>query len=79
VEELPSFRYHPDPIGTGSIAESGEACRCCHQARGYMYTGPVYAEEELDAEVARFTAIFEEAQQKGLGPPWLLSATGASS
>jgi glucose-1-phosphate cytidylyltransferase len=25
------------------------------------------------------TAIFEEAQQKGLGPPWLLSATGASS
>jgi len=45
---LPSFRYHPDPIASGSVAPSGAACRACGQARGYIYTGPVYAEEELE-------------------------------
>ena len=45
---LPAFRYHPDPIRSGSIVESGEVCRCCRQNRGYMYAGPVYAEEDLD-------------------------------
>ena len=45
---LPRFTYHPDPVGTGSIEPSAAECRCCGQARGYIYTGPVYAEEELD-------------------------------
>ncbi|MES2523036.1 MAG: CbrC family protein [Gemmatimonadota bacterium] len=47
TEPLPSFRYHPDPLGTGSIATSPEACRRCERQRGYIYTGPVYANEEL--------------------------------
>src|SRR5687768_12655378 len=46
--QLPTFRYHPDPIATGSIAASDTRCRVCHQIRGYIYTGPVYAAEELD-------------------------------
>jgi uncharacterized protein CbrC (UPF0167 family) len=45
---LPTFRYHPDPLGTGSIVASPKACRCCGQRRGYIYVGPVYADEELD-------------------------------
>src|SRR6202050_2681489 len=44
---LPNFVYHPDPIGTGSIVKSGDECVCCHERRGHIYTGPVYALEEL--------------------------------
>ncbi|WP_461535314.1 CbrC family protein [Spongorhabdus nitratireducens] len=45
---LPKFKYHPDPLQTGSVIESEIECECCEKARGYIYTGPVYAEEELD-------------------------------
>lgn len=44
---LPMFRYHPDPLASGSIVASGEACLRCGEQRGYIYTGPVYAEEAL--------------------------------
>ncbi|MCP4306259.1 MAG: CbrC family protein [bacterium] len=41
-DELPSFRYHPDPIATGSIRPSDEAvCRRCSRNRGFIYVGPV--------------------------------------
>lgn len=43
---LPTFKYHPDPLATGSIIQSGTVCRCCGEARGYIYTGPVYAIKE---------------------------------
>jgi uncharacterized protein len=46
---LPEFRYHPDPLRSGSIEASDAVCRCCNQARGYVYSGPVYAEHDLDA------------------------------
>jgi len=45
---LPNFKYHPDPIKTGSIEESDTICECCGESRGYIYTGPVFSEEELD-------------------------------
>ena len=48
---LPRFRYHPDPIATGSIEKSLVACVCCGQARGYVYVGPVYGVEEYDREI----------------------------
>jgi hypothetical protein len=46
--DLPVFRYHPDPIGTGSIEPSGARCRSCGQVRGYVYAGPTYGEEDLE-------------------------------
>ena len=46
-EPLPTFRYHPDPIGTGFIKPSDAACACCERVRGYIYTGAVYSTEEL--------------------------------
>ena len=44
---LPAFRYHPDPIRSGSIVASPEPCRCCGTPRGYLYDAAVYAEETL--------------------------------
>jgi uncharacterized protein len=44
---LPVFKYHPDPILSGSLQKSEEKCKACGRARGYIYTGPVYAEEDL--------------------------------
>ena len=43
---LPIFPYHPDPLATGSVVESEAACAACGRARGYLYGGPVFAEEE---------------------------------
>lgn len=46
---LPDFKYHPDPIATGSIEQSDEVCECCGKERGYIYTGPIFAEDEISA------------------------------
>jgi uncharacterized protein CbrC (UPF0167 family) len=51
AEPLPVFRYHPDPIATGSVVASQGRCVCCGQSRGHIYTGPVYAEEEHQDDI----------------------------
>ena len=51
-DPLPVFRYHPDPVRSGSVVESTAACKCCGQQRGFVYTGPVYAEaDDLDEAI----------------------------
>lgn len=45
---LPTFRYHPDPIATGSIVASDAACEACKKPRGYVYTASAYCTEEYD-------------------------------
>ena len=45
---LPAFRYHPDPVASGSIVASDAQCACCGKRRGFIYTGPAYCEEELE-------------------------------
>jgi uncharacterized protein len=44
---IPIFKYHPDPIVTGSVVSSDAKCICCDQQRGFIYVGPVYAVDEL--------------------------------
>jgi uncharacterized protein len=44
----PAFRYHPDPVASGSIVASTARCACCAQARGFIYTGPTYSEASLE-------------------------------
>jgi uncharacterized protein len=47
-EPLPAFRYHPDPLATGSVRpDSDTACLGCNRIRGYIYTGPVYTEKNF--------------------------------
>jgi uncharacterized protein CbrC (UPF0167 family) len=50
-DALPRFRYHPDPVATGSVERSEAVCRVCGVARGYIYTGPTFGEEDLDDAV----------------------------
>lgn len=75
--ELPSFKYHPDPLSTGSVIESDRLCLSCRRTRGYVYVGPVFAVNELDEELCpwciadgsaaqRFNAVFTDV---GLGVP----------
>jgi uncharacterized protein CbrC (UPF0167 family) len=45
---LPKFKYFPDPVASGVIVESDAACVCCGKARGYVYTGTVYADEDYE-------------------------------
>ena len=44
---LPMFKYHPDPVATGAVIESGDACACCGKARGFIYEGAVYGEKDI--------------------------------
>jgi uncharacterized protein CbrC (UPF0167 family) len=49
MTDLPSFRYHPDPVATGSvIAAPDTPCLCCNRIRGYVYTGPAYTEKNFN-------------------------------
>src|ERR1700681_2992579 len=43
VPEVPPFRYHPDPLATGTVRPSDDSCEVCGKARGFVYTGPVYS------------------------------------
>ena len=64
-ELLPGFRYHPDPIRSGSIVVSDARCRCCHKNPGYMYGGPVYSEEDgLENQLCPWCIASGEAHRK---------------
>ena len=62
--KLPSFKYHPDPLGTGSITLSDTECVCCGLARGYVYRGPVYAIEEYDERICPWCIADGSARDK---------------
>ena len=76
VNEPPTFKYHPDPVATGSLVESTETCDRCGLARGLNYAGTPYAVDEIeticawciaDGSAAReFDAVFTDV---GLGVP----------
>lgn len=44
---LPTFKYHPDPIGTGAF-QKGEPqeCNCCGKQTDIWYSLPFYTEED---------------------------------
>jgi uncharacterized protein CbrC (UPF0167 family) len=62
--DLPIFRYHPDPIRSGSIAQSDAQCQCCGKERGYIYEGPVYAEEDLEDSICPWCIANSSAHKK---------------
>jgi uncharacterized protein len=61
---LPVFRYHPDPIASGSVVESDAVCACCGKSRGYIYTTPIYSEDELGDGVCPWCIADGSAHRK---------------
>lgn len=45
--ELPTFRYHPDPVSSGVFERLPGACRCCGVDRGWLYASTPHAAEDL--------------------------------
>ena len=45
---FPTFRYHPHALATGSVEASSVGCQSCGRARGYIYVGPTYSEDDED-------------------------------
>ena len=45
--DLPSFRYHPDPVATGAFERMPGNCRVCEEARGWLYVLGAYGPESL--------------------------------
>ena len=43
MADLPTFRYHLDPLGSGAIVASDARCARCEQSRGFVYSGPVFS------------------------------------
>jgi len=75
---LPVFTYHPNPVATGSIVQSEKKCRCCNKSKGFIYAGPVYAEDELEEAICpwciadgsaatKFDATFVDSSEIGDG------------
>ncbi|MFI9723856.1 CbrC family protein [Streptomyces sp. NPDC052396] len=44
---LPFFRYHPDPVASGSIRTSAETCACCNRSTGWINTASFYTTQEV--------------------------------
>ncbi|SNX88584.1 hypothetical protein SAMN06272735_9048 [Streptomyces sp. TLI_55] len=44
---LPFFRYHPDPLASGSIRAAAETCACCKRNRGWIYTATFYTAQDV--------------------------------
>jgi hypothetical protein len=81
TSDLPRFKYHPDPLASGSIVPSPNACRSCGRVRGFIYSGPTYTVEELEDSICpwcisegtaheKFDASFTDITQVG-GSEWI--------
>jgi uncharacterized protein CbrC (UPF0167 family) len=61
----PAFRYHPDPIATGSVKRSDAACKACGRARGLIYAALVYGgEEDYDEAICPWCIAEGTAHEK---------------
>jgi len=50
ADPLPIFRYHPDPVGTGSVVASDAECVRCGKARGFVYALAPITDEDIEDE-----------------------------
>lgn len=62
--DLPTFKYHPDPVSTGSVARSDATCRCCGKNRGYIYTSTTYSAVDLANEICPWCIADGSAAKK---------------
>ena len=62
--ELPHFRYHPNPLLTGSIKEADKQCAVCGQSQGYIYTSHVYSKNEYHERICPWCIADGTAHEK---------------
>lgn len=62
--DLPHFRYHPDPIASGSIEPSNSPCGACGRSRGYLYLEAVLWETEPEGHVCPWCIASGKAHAK---------------
>lgn len=62
--DLPRFRYHPDPLATGSIEPSNLPCRACGKSRGYLYLEAVLWETDPEGHVCPWCIASGKAHAK---------------
>lgn len=43
--ETPSFRYHPDPVATGSAVRASDLCDLCERPAGLRYVGGIFGRQ----------------------------------
>ncbi|MEV5610529.1 CbrC family protein [Streptomyces sp. NPDC052225] len=43
---MPAFRYHPDPLASGSFRASSEVCVCCDRRTGWIYTATFFTAQD---------------------------------
>lgn len=82
AEDLPNFKYHPDPVATVLVTSSTTQCRCCGQARGFIYRGPVYAREDLAEQLCPWCIADGSASAKlaaKFSDPQSLTSEGVNS
>jgi uncharacterized protein CbrC (UPF0167 family) len=62
---LPPFKYHPDPVKTGSIQSSDALCKCCGLSRGFVYTGAMFGpHDDLPRSLCPWCIADGSAHQK---------------
>lgn len=47
-EEIPSFKYNPDPIKARVIEKRKAVCPVCNKETQYVYVGPFFSKEEVE-------------------------------
>jgi hypothetical protein len=65
-DALPTFRYHPDPVATGSVVRSADACAICGKARGFLYEGAIFGPGYDDERLCPW-CIADGRAHEGLG------------
>ena len=58
ASSLPRFRYHPNPMETGSVIASDARCVVCGEARGFVYADgtPEAAISEISERTPGYSA-----------------------
>lgn len=66
MQGVPTFRYHPDPVATGSAVPSQEPCDLCGRPAVLKYQGSIYGRQ---ARVLCLRCIADGTAAARLGDP----------
>lgn len=65
--DLPFFRYHPDPVASGSIRVSAESCACCERNTGWIYTATFFTAQDVGGEFCPWCIADGSASERFAG------------